>query len=80
VTHRKYGRVYAYEVDGKGNAVFTDDANVPSLLSLPYLGYAYDEDVYANTRRFILSEDNPTYTCSLNKVATRTHCYYELLA
>jgi meiotically up-regulated gene 157 (Mug157) protein len=28
---------------------------VPSLLSIPYLGYDYDEEVYANTRRFILS-------------------------
>lgn len=32
-----------------------DDGNVPSLLSIPYLGYDYDEEVYANTRRFILS-------------------------
>ena len=37
--HPKYGPVYAYEVDGFGNALFMDDANVPSLLSLPYLGW-----------------------------------------
>jgi hypothetical protein len=67
VRHAKYGRIYAYEVDGMGNSVLMDDANVPSLLSLPYLGYEYDEEVYANTRRFILSEDNPHYSCSLNK-------------
>jgi meiotically up-regulated gene 157 (Mug157) protein len=29
----------AYEVDGFGSHLRMDDANVPSLLSLPYLGY-----------------------------------------
>lgn len=61
VNHAKYGRVYAYEVDGLGNFALMDDANVPSLMSIPYIGYKYDPDVYANTKRFILSEDNPTY-------------------
>lgn len=32
------GQYYAYEVDGFGNYVFMDDANIPSLLSLPLLG------------------------------------------
>jgi meiotically up-regulated gene 157 (Mug157) protein len=45
-----------------GNYNLMDDANVPSLLSLPYLGYCKaDDPVYLNTRRFILSEDNPYY-------------------
>jgi len=45
------GAAYAYEADGYGNTYFMDDANVPSLLSLPYLGYLKADDrVYANTR------------------------------
>jgi len=57
-----YGYVYAYEVDGLGNAILTDDANVPSLLSAPYLGYVRPDDrFYKNTRRFLLSKDNPTF-------------------
>lgn len=62
VDHPEFGRMYAYEVDGLGNTLLMDDANVPSLLSIPYLGYARAEDeVYRNTRRFLLSEANPTY-------------------
>nr|WP_090806716.1 glycoside hydrolase family 125 protein [Paenibacillus sp. 276b] len=60
--HPVYGRIYAYETDGMGNYNLMDDANVPSLLSLPYLGYCKaDDPVYLNTRRFILSKDNPYY-------------------
>lgn len=62
VLHPKYGRIYAYETDGFGNFNLMDDANVPSLLSIPYLGYADASDpVYVNTRAFLLSEDNPYY-------------------
>ena len=47
--------VYAYEVDGFGNALFMDDANVPSLLGLPYLGWcAADDPLYRSTRDFVL--------------------------
>ena len=35
----KYGYIYAYEVDGLGHAILTDDANIPSLLAAPYFGY-----------------------------------------
>jgi meiotically up-regulated gene 157 (Mug157) protein len=59
--HKKFGKIYAYEIDGYGNAVFMDDANVPSLLSLPYLCTNYNNGVYNNTRKFILSRDNPYY-------------------
>jgi meiotically up-regulated gene 157 (Mug157) protein len=59
---RGFGRVYAYEIDGFGNQLFMDDANVPSLLSLPYLGCCDRTDTtYQNTRRMVLSEDNPYF-------------------
>jgi meiotically up-regulated gene 157 (Mug157) protein len=58
----KYGYIYAYEVDGLGHAILTDDANVPSLLSAPYIGYTTANDrYYQNTRRFLLSQDNPSF-------------------
>jgi uncharacterized protein len=67
VHHPKYGHIYAYEVDGLGNYLLMDDANVPSLLSLPYLQYPYlDHEIYANTKRFLLSTDNPTYASGTN--------------
>ncbi|MGO4936316.1 glycoside hydrolase family 125 protein [Fundicoccus sp. Sow4_H7] len=55
-------KVYAYEVDGLGNYSLTDDPNVPSLLSLPYLGYCEEDDeLYQATRRMIFSKENPYY-------------------
>lgn len=60
--HPKFGDIYAYEVDGRGNIILMDDANSPSLLSAPYLGYAKKDDaVYQNTRKFLLSIHNPWY-------------------
>ena len=62
VRHPEYGDIYAYEVDGLGGVNLMDDANVPSLLSIPYLGYcSTDDPIYQNTRRFILSESNPYF-------------------
>jgi len=62
VEHPKYGKVYAFEVDGFGNAYFMDDANVPSLLAMPYLDIIDRHDpVYRNTRKLVLSEDNPYF-------------------
>jgi meiotically up-regulated gene 157 (Mug157) protein len=54
--------MYAYEVDGYGRANFMDDANIPNLTTLPYLGWcsAYDP-IYLNTRAFALSRANPYY-------------------
>jgi meiotically up-regulated gene 157 (Mug157) protein len=60
--HPKYGTIYAYEVDGFGNRLLMDDANVPSLLALPYLGDVdVNDPVYQNTRRFVWSGDNPYF-------------------
>lgn len=61
-SHPIYGTIYAYEVDGFGNQLLMDDANVPSLLSLPYLGCVpADDPVYQNTRRFVWSQSNPYF-------------------
>ena len=60
--HPKYGRIYAFEVDGFGNQLLMDDANVPSLLAMAYLGDVdINDPVYQNTRRFVWSEDNPYF-------------------
>lgn len=62
VHHEIYGNVYAYEVDGMGSYHLMDDANVPSLLSLPYLECMDSSDsIYQNTRRMLLSSVNPYY-------------------
>ncbi|MHC9532168.1 glycoside hydrolase family 125 protein [Dellaglioa sp. L3N] len=54
--------IFAYEVDGLGHVNLMDDANVPSLLSLPFLGYvSSDNALYQRTRTFILSNQNPFY-------------------
>ncbi|GAB3501733.1 glycoside hydrolase family 125 protein [Spirosoma knui] len=61
-THPRFGKVYAYEVNGYGSYNLMDDANVPSLLALPYLGGVKATDpIYQNTRRLLLSEENPFY-------------------
>ncbi|MCX6235985.1 MAG: glycoside hydrolase family 125 protein [Bacteroidia bacterium] len=60
VSHLKYGKILAFEADGFGNHLLMDDANIPGLLSLPYLDCMKDFDpLYKNTRSFVLSSDNP---------------------
>ena len=60
--HPEFGTIYAYEVDGFGSRMLMDDANVPSLLALPYLGDVdIDDPIYQNTRRFVWSEANPYF-------------------
>ena len=62
VEHPEFGTIYAYETDGLGNHNLMDDANVPSLLAAPYLGYCdINDPVYQNTRKFLLSKNNPYY-------------------
>ena len=62
VQHPIHGKIWAYEVDGYGNALMMDDSNAPGLLSLPYLDCCDVADpVYRNTRRFVLSRDNPWF-------------------
>lgn len=61
--HPYEGEIYAYEVDGFGNAFYIDDANIPNLISLPYLGYCEnDAPLYKATRNFSLGEHNPFYS------------------
>ena len=65
VVQTPQGTVWAYEVDGFGSQLLMDDANVPSLLGLPYLGAAgvsaADKALYARTRAFVWSERNPYF-------------------
>ncbi len=63
VNHKKYGEVFAFEVDGYGSHIIMDDANVPSLLALPILGFVdVNDPVYKNTRKMILEQaGNPYY-------------------
>lgn len=62
VEAERFGSVYAYEVDGNGGVLLTDDANVPSLLSLPLLGWCNPDDpLYLATRALALSDANPTF-------------------
>lgn len=62
--HPVHGKIYAYETDGLGNYNLMDDANIPGLLAAPWYGYCdAGDDIYQNTRRFVLSKDNPYYCC-----------------
>ncbi len=62
VNHLTYGNMLAYEVDGFGNMLFMDDANIPSLLAMPYLQTLDKNDpLYKASRKFVLSDDNPYF-------------------
>jgi uncharacterized protein len=62
IDHPKFGKMFAYEVDGFGSANTMDDANIPSLLSAPHLGFiSANDSIYQNTRRFVLSSSNPYF-------------------
>jgi uncharacterized protein len=54
--------VIPFETNGLGSNLFMDDANIPSLLSLPYLeGIASNDPLYQKTRAFVLSANNPFF-------------------
>ena len=60
--HPEFGKIYAFEVDGFGNQLLMDDANIPSLQALAYLGdVPADDPIYQNTRRFVWSDSNPYF-------------------
>lgn len=62
VSHPKFGSVFAFEVDGYGSSILMDDANLPSLLALPLLGFlTTEEKTYQNTRKMILSKEGNPY-------------------
>ena len=60
--HSSGARIFAMEVDGFGNYFFGDDANVPSLLALPFIGFVNASDAtYAATRKLLLSNRTNPY-------------------
>lgn len=61
IAQTRHGSIWAYEVDGFGSQLLMDDANVPSLLALPYLDSSPDAALYARTRAFVWSERNPWF-------------------
>jgi meiotically up-regulated gene 157 (Mug157) protein len=62
IEHETYGKVLAYEVNGMGSYHLMDDASIPSLLAMPYLGaMSMSDPVYLNTRKMVLSADNPFF-------------------
>jgi uncharacterized protein len=51
-----------FEIDGFGSMYFMDDANLPSLLSLPLTGLLSPaHPVYLETRKYVLSPRNPYF-------------------
>lgn len=67
VQTKKYGEVFAFEVDGYGSHILMDDANLPSLLALPLMGFVErDDKVYQNTRKMILERSGNPY-CLVGK-------------
>jgi len=62
INNPTFGQMYAYEIDGFASSNVMDDANIPSLLSVPFIGYLNVSDpIYQNTRNFVLSESNPYF-------------------
>lgn len=81
VKHPKYGKIYAFEVDGFGNCFMMDDSNIPSLVSLAYLGAIdINDPVYQNTRDFVYSEWNPYFfKGKAGEGVGGPHCGYDMI-
>jgi meiotically up-regulated gene 157 (Mug157) protein len=80
VDHFEFGKVFAYEVDGYGSVLHMDDANVPSLISLPYIaGIDPNNEVYQNTRRLVLSSFNPYFAQGKYKGVGGPHTGKEMI-
>jgi len=79
--HPKYGKIYAFEVDGFGNQLLMDDANVPSLLAMAYLGDMDVKDpIYQNTRKFVWSDSNPYFfKGTAGEGIGGPHCGYDMI-
>ncbi|THH17624.1 hypothetical protein EW146_g3227 [Bondarzewia mesenterica] len=59
--------IIAYETNGLGGRYVMDDANVPSLLALPYIGFVErNNSAYMTTRELLLSRRNPYYARGMN--------------
>lgn len=72
IKHKKAGKILAYEIDGYGAQYLIDDSNIPSLMSLPYLGAISAEDpLYKRTRKFLFNSKNHPYY-AVGKVAEGT--------
>ena len=65
--HDIFGTIYCYEADGRIDKPcnIMDDANIPSLLSIPLITKKYDKVIYQNTRKWIFSTYNPYYFHSM---------------
>jgi len=52
--------LYCFEVDGFGQTLMEDDANIPNAISMPYLdptNMVHDKELYKNTREYSLSQE-----------------------
>lgn len=81
VKHPEFGKIYAFEVDGFGNSFMMDDSNIPSLVSLAYLGAVdINDPIYQNTRNFVYSEWNPYFfKGKAGEGVGGPHCGYDMI-
>lgn len=64
---RSQDGIFAYETNGYGAQYFMDDANMPSLVSLPYLGFVpRNNSAYVKTKEAMFSRANPYYAVGKN--------------